>query len=362
VVGRVDGVVGRSGKAGLNVTTSKEEGGSDESSAETRDDSNVDSIVTVLAQEGTRVASPDILGSGLGVAAVVTSASQNVVGNLARNLARVFLGVDSEGVGSILAPDLVDVVIVVVAESTRVNIVVVAWGQHSDRCARRGSNALRGPGTTIRVLLSRKIVADLGDSITTKSLGDLRRATTVDVQGHTEDNSNKINVGDVGIEGLIDVGELDKAPVDVSAGVSEVGSRRLDKTIAVSGVNHEELEGTLREVDSARAHLDGKSYGGGLTLGVQGDGKVGGDGDGRLGTTRAGVDKLSAGSDKDDVAITVETLDVGVDSCTSEVVDQLERNVGCDSSGTDGGGLLGIKSSAVESVFVSDNNVGIWCN
>lgn len=357
VVGWVVEIVRGSRKAGLDVATVDEESGAGEGSAETRDDSNVGWVVTAPALERSAVAAPDILSIGLGIGSVVAVAVELVTRDSAVDLSGSRLGVDGQGGGSILTPDLVDVVGPVVAKGRGVELMVQVGRQDTDGSSSRVGNAHGVPGTAVSVLLGLKISADLLDTVSDEAGCGLGAAVS-NSELHTEDHANEVDVADVGVQAVVGVGELDEAKVDAGVGVLKVGDGGLDETIAVADVDHEELQGTLSEVDAAGAESNGESEVEGLALGLQGDSKVLSDGDGDSGATRAGVDQLAVGTDEDDVSIRVQTLDVSVDVAASEVVDELHGEVGLDSSsGNDDTGLIIIEGGSVEGVLLSDDDV-----
>lgn len=357
VVGWVVLVVGRGGKAGLDVATIDKESGAGEGSTETGNDRNMSRVVAAPALERSAVAAPDILSIGLGVRTVVTIAVELVTRHSAVDLARSSLGVDGQRSRRVLAPDLVDIVGPVVLEGRGVELMVQVRRQDTDGSSSRVGNAHGVPGTAISVLLGVEISADLGDSVSDETGCGLGAAVT-DSELHTKDHANKVDVADVGVQAVVGVSKLDEAKVDSGVGILKVGDGRLDKTIAIANVHHEELQVALSKVNAAGAEGNGKGEVEGLALGLQRNGKVLGDLDGGLGTTRAGIDQLALSTDEDDVSIRVQTLDVSVDLATGEVVDELHWEIGLDSgSRDDDAGLVVVEGGCVEGVFLSDDDI-----
>ena len=210
VAGR-SGVVVVGAEAGLLVATSKGEGGTVEGSAE---DGKV-SLVQVRAGVGerTRVATPDILGGGLVVRELITSASHNIPADSASLLTELGLSVKrSRGV---LSPDGVDVRLPVVGKAGGIEIVVAVGRQDTNDRAVSGGHALLVPGEVIGGGLSTEIRADGVGTARLKTTGNLGR-TVVVLHGHTKNQTDKVDVRDVGIERVVGVqGELDETPVNV---------------------------------------------------------------------------------------------------------------------------------------------------
>lgn len=336
VIGGVHGVVLRRAHTRLDVAASKQEGGADKGSTETGDDSGVNGIVAALDGEWSAVAAPDVTSSRLGIAAVVAAAVESAAGNLAVDVANA-LGVDGQGVVGVLVPDLVDIGAPVVLESGRVDDVVVVGREGADGSSRRVGNAQGAPWVAIRVALLDEAIADLADSGRAETLGDLSAAAILDRQGHAEDHADKVNIADVCVNSQARcVGKLDESPVNACAGIRQVGRRRLDQTVTVGNLDHEELEIALREVDSGRCDDDRHSDGDGVALGRQRNGDVAVDGNRDSGASGAGVDQAAIGRNEDNPAVRVEAGDVGVDLVAAEAVDELDWQAASKSAGVDG--------------------------
>uniref|UniRef100_A0A8H7NF21 Uncharacterized protein n=1 Tax=Bionectria ochroleuca TaxID=29856 RepID=A0A8H7NF21_BIOOC len=124
VAGWAHSVVAGIGQVRGDVATIEKEGAADESGTETRHDGNVDGVVLSLDTKGTRVAAPDVEVVRLGVGAVVTLASELVVSDLASDITDR-LGLDTESLGAVLCPDLVNVLSPVVFPALASDVTVV---------------------------------------------------------------------------------------------------------------------------------------------------------------------------------------------------------------------------------------------
>lgn len=264
----------------------------------------MNSVVRTNATERTAVATPDVLGVGLVVSAVVTIASHLVVLDLALDLAGTHLGVDGEGLAGVGAPDLVDVVVPVGAEVGGLDVVVDGGREDSDGLARLVGDTHTSPVAAIGVLLGGHVGADLADSTADKTDSRLSGAI-LDLKLHAQDQTDEVDVADVGIDDVVGISEFDETPADAGARVLKVGNRRLDQTITVSSVDHEELEVASGEVDTTRAKSDGKNHVESLSLGRERNGEVLLDLNGDLGTLGARVDQLALGTNEDNVSIRV---------------------------------------------------------
>lgn len=361
VVGGVHSVVLRRADTRLDVAAGDQEGRSDKGSTETGDNSGVDGVVTALDGEWSAVAAPDITSSRLGIAAVVAAAVESAAGNLAVDVANA-LGVDGQGVVGVLVPDLVDIGAPVVLESGGVDNVVVVGRESADGSSRRVGNAHGAPWVAIRVTLLDEAIADLADGGRAETLGNLSAATIVDGQGHAKDHADKVNIADVCVNSQArSVGQLDESPVNARTRIREVGGRRLNQTVTVGNLDHEELEVALREVDSSRSDDNGHSDGNGVALGRQRNGNVAADGNRDTGASGARVDQAAIGGNEHDLVVRVKAGDVGVDLVTAEAVDELDWQTAPKSAGVNGVLVHSCRGrtveSSVESVVRGDDDI-----
>ena len=361
VAGRRNAVVGSRWDGRLGGTTVEEESGAGEGRAETRDDSQVNGVVAVLLSERSGVATPDVISGGLGVRAVVTVASQRVAGDLAVDVAGIGLGVDHERSVGEVGPDSIDVWLPVVGEAGVIGGDIILGSEGTESASVSGSNAHLSPGELVGGGLSAEIVADLLEGAGSETLGELVGAVGV-VELHGKDNTDKVDVGDVGVDLEVGgVGKLDEAPGETGGRILGVGGSGLDERVAVVSGNHEEGELTNDKVDTTRDQSNGDVDGGGGTLGTERDGNGLGDVDGSGRAAGGRVDKsaVAARANEDDLVVGVETGNVGVDT-VSEGVDQVQAEVASDGVGSlhavDGLGGLGVEGT-VQGVVLGDGDI-----
>lgn len=110
-------IVAVSLQAGLEVSSVHEERSAVKCSAQARHYGAVNTIVSLKDAEWPAVAAEDVGGAGLRIGAVVAVANEDVIRDLALDVACGRLRVDSESLGRVAAPDLVDVARVVSPEN-----------------------------------------------------------------------------------------------------------------------------------------------------------------------------------------------------------------------------------------------------
>jgi hypothetical protein len=297
-------VLGLEGRGGITVFT--QESGAGEGSAETGDDSQVDIVVSLLLSEGAAVASPDVTGSRLSVATVVAIAVHHVAADLAVDVAGTHLGVEDKGLAAVGLPDLVDVRLPVLLERLGVDGRELVVRENSDGTAELVVDAEISPRVAIGVSLCLEVLADVVDSGGGQTVGNLSWAAVGNAELHSENQTDEIDVADVGVEDkVLGVSELHEAPVEGGAGIREVAERGLDETVTGAGEDHEECEVALAEVDTGGGNGDGKVDLEGLTLGRQGNGDILLDLDWLGGASGAWVEEASVRSQEDDTAVRV---------------------------------------------------------
>ena len=321
---RVLGVVTLRTEARLALTTSQEHRGAVESSTDTRDDGEVNLVVARTDLERTAVAAPDVLGRGLGVAAVVALALECVALDAALDVAGRSLRVDDEVLVAEAVPDLVDVLFVVAGESGRVDVFEGLRRQDAERSAVRMSDAVGGPFLAVTLSLGNEVVADLRYRVTGEA-NDFLDIAVGSAKVHADDETYEVDEADVAPDDALGCqGEFGESVVETGTGILEVVNGGLDKTVlAAAGDDHEEGEVTLSKVDATRVKSKRESDLVSFALGGKRDGEVVRDLNGGGRTSRTGVDQVAICTDEDDTLIRVEGVDVHVDLASIKVVDNL---------------------------------------
>lgn len=327
VVGRVGLVVLGSAYSRLNVAAGNQQGSSNKGSTQARNNGLVKLIVPSLDGKRPAVATPDVIGTWLAVAAVVAIALELAVLDLALDLAGRGLRVDGESVAGIVVPDFVDIRLPVILEAVLVDVAVVAWCQGAEKSSLGVPDAQIGPGEAVFGRLFSQVFANLTECVGVKTSGNLG-ASIRGAQAHAEDHANKVDVADVRPDSLsFGIGKLDEAPVDTRAGVLEVCRRRLYQAVASRDLDDEEGESAFGEVDASRRDDNGDSYCEGLALCRQRDLDLVADGDGDLGASGAGIQEAAIALDEDDPVLRVETSNVRIDVTAAEAVDEFDREM-----------------------------------
>lgn len=330
VAGRVGLVVVAAGESRLDIATVRKQGRASKGSAETGNDGQMDIVLIAVLAKGSAVAAPDVGSSRLVVAAVIFVTVEDVVGDLAVDLASGALGVDGERRGRVLAPDLVDVVVPVVAETVAVNDGVVVGRQDAERLTSLVGHTHLAPGVAIASSLVSEAVADGADSARIKALGNLLGSSVGGGQGHAENHANKVDVADVGVDGALrGVSQLDEAPVEARAGILGVGNRGLNEAVSNVSLDHGKGEFAFGEVDAGRVEGHGEGHLEGVAASRESNLDVLGNGLGNAGATRARVDQRAICKDEDDAVGRVLANHVGVHLVAAKVVDKLEREARC---------------------------------
>lgn len=125
----------------LNIATSNKESRADKGGTETGDDGKVDVVLVANLAKGTAVTTPDVTSGRLDIISVVTVADHSVVADVALDIAARGLGVDGQGLGGILPPDLVGIGVPVSGKGVGIDGLEVGGGQDSDRSAVRTGDA-----------------------------------------------------------------------------------------------------------------------------------------------------------------------------------------------------------------------------
>lgn len=255
-----------------------------------------------------------------------------------------------------MTPDFIYVAVPVAFEGGVIQAAVVVRGEDADEAPVLVDDAEAKPGLTIDFTLSPKTLTQRLDCVGAEAACDLRPGWLVfGGEGHAENEADKVNVADICVDCAgCRVRELDEAPVEGGAGVVHVCHGGLHEALAVSRVQHEEAEVPLAEVDPPRRERDGNLEAERFALAREGDGEVVVDLDGLSGTVRAGVDEAPVGGNEDDGTLGVETLDVGVDWASVEVVDNFQRE-GLNSFGLETGEVAVVR--AIERVVLCDRNL-----
>lgn len=331
VVGWADGIVLIQAQIRLDVTTVKKERRTVEGGTETRNDGLGDLVVSRIQLERAVVATPDVVDRGLSKPAVRTIALHDVAAHAAFDLASAHLGGNSQRFPSILGPDLVNIILIVVAKSSRLVDSEAVWGQDPDRAV-RASLAQATPRTSIFLCLFLEPSTRVFNDIWTDTIGR-KLATTLFAKFNAKRKADEIDVAKVNPGTPVGVeGQLDKPPVDSGAGIGRVLLIRLNESGTAGNADNAELESTGGEVHAAGAqglenlHVDAladldRDFD--LVL-VDLDG-----GRGR-GT---GVEERSITTHEDDAVAAVEARDICIYS-SAEIVDELKGKL-CGGSSRD---------------------------
>ena len=169
------------------------------SSAQTRHNSAMHSIITPHDSKRPAIAAENIRRGGFGVSSIVSRTRENIVGNPAGDFAGAGLRVYRERVGRVVVPDIVDVLGEVGLESGRVQGDVVYRRDDAERFPRGARLAEVAPGHSVAGCLGDEGGADGGHGGRLQASGGLDGAVA-GLHGEAEDEADEVDVGDVGVQ------------------------------------------------------------------------------------------------------------------------------------------------------------------